>query len=169
MALAGRRGRQRRAADASSRLCGGVGDAPPDAAAWEEQRLGPVIKRVNEREYAGCARCKGNGERGVRKGSDGEERMSDVSLEEGELRNSGTAPEADPWQGTLVGEITSPVTCCLLSGTWVRAEVGPPLREREGEAPPCSGRYDGMGGVLFQAYDRTILTTGAGCRHKIRS
>ncbi|KAJ1140961.1 hypothetical protein NDU88_007298 [Pleurodeles waltl] len=93
MASTGRHGRRRRAADASSRLCGGVGDAPPDAAAWDEQRLGPVKKWVNERDYAGCACCSGHGEWGVRKGSDLEERMSDVSLEEGELRNSGSENE----------------------------------------------------------------------------
>ncbi|KAJ1123825.1 hypothetical protein NDU88_002292 [Pleurodeles waltl] len=94
MASSGRCGRRRRAADASSGLCGGVGDAPPDAAAWEEQRPGPVNKWMgNAREYAGCACCGGHGEQGLRKGSVREERMSDVSLEEGELRTSGSETE----------------------------------------------------------------------------
>ncbi|KAJ1217893.1 hypothetical protein NDU88_005480 [Pleurodeles waltl] len=61
----------------------------PDAAAWEEQRPGPAQKWVvNAGEYAGCARCGGHGEQEMRKGSNWEERMSDVSLEEGELRTS---------------------------------------------------------------------------------
>ncbi|KAJ1210806.1 hypothetical protein NDU88_006168 [Pleurodeles waltl] len=94
MASSGRRGRRRRAADASSGRCGGVGDAPPDAAAWEEQRPGPAQKGVvNAREYAGCAWCGGHGEQGGRRGSAREERMSDVSLEEGELRTSGSETE----------------------------------------------------------------------------
>ncbi|KAJ1135743.1 hypothetical protein NDU88_002175 [Pleurodeles waltl] len=78
-------------------LLGGVGDAPPDATAWEEQRPGPAQKRVvNTMEYAGCARCGGHGEQGMRKGSTWDERMSDVSLEEGELRTSGS--ESEWWE-----------------------------------------------------------------------
>ncbi|KAJ1165838.1 hypothetical protein NDU88_006255 [Pleurodeles waltl] len=92
MASTGRRGRRRRAADASLRL-GGLGHAPPNAAAWEEQRLGPGRRWGTERVYGGCAGCSGKCDRGVWKGSDVEERMSEVSLEEGELRNSGSENE----------------------------------------------------------------------------
>ncbi|KAJ1127497.1 hypothetical protein NDU88_005896 [Pleurodeles waltl] len=91
-----RRGRRRRAADASARLCGGVGNAPPDAAAWEEQRLGPVRKWRYEGESAGCAHCKGSGVKGLKKGLDEEDRMSEVTLEEGELRTSGS--ESEWWE-----------------------------------------------------------------------
>ncbi|KAJ1190002.1 hypothetical protein NDU88_006742 [Pleurodeles waltl] len=50
MASSGRRGRRRRAADASSRRCGGVGDAPPDATAWEEQRPGSAKQWVAKKK-----------------------------------------------------------------------------------------------------------------------
>ncbi|KAJ1194013.1 hypothetical protein NDU88_003308 [Pleurodeles waltl] len=99
MASTGRCGRRRRVADTSSRLCGGLGHAPPNATAWEEQRLGPRRRRGTERVSAGCACCHGKGEWGVRKGSDVEERMSEVSLEEGELRNSGSENEWWEQQG----------------------------------------------------------------------
>ncbi|XP_069061884.1 uncharacterized protein [Pleurodeles waltl] len=93
MASSGRRGRRRRAADASARLCGGVGDAPPDAAAWEEQRLGPVRQWRYGGEAAGCAQCKGSGVKGWKKRLDEEDRRSVVTLEEGELRTSGSESE----------------------------------------------------------------------------
>ncbi|KAJ1082630.1 hypothetical protein NDU88_002795 [Pleurodeles waltl] len=56
MTSTGRRGRRGRAADASSRLCGGVGDTPPGTAAWEEQRLGSVKTWGYDSDYAGGAR-----------------------------------------------------------------------------------------------------------------
>ncbi|KAJ1089169.1 hypothetical protein NDU88_002320 [Pleurodeles waltl] len=97
MASSGWRGRRRKAADASSGRCGGVGDVPPDAAAWEEQCLGPSTRwSENAGEYTGCAWCGGPGEHGVERGSFREEKMSDVSLEEGELRTSGS--EAEWWE-----------------------------------------------------------------------
>ncbi|KAJ1186420.1 hypothetical protein NDU88_003201 [Pleurodeles waltl] len=96
MASTGRRGRRRRAADASARLCGSVGNAPPDAAAWEEQRLGPVSKWRYEGESVGCAHCRGSGVKGLRKGLDEEDRMSEVTLEEGELRTSRS--ESEWWE-----------------------------------------------------------------------
>ncbi|KAJ1174917.1 hypothetical protein NDU88_000208 [Pleurodeles waltl] len=55
MASSGWRGRRREAADASSGRCGGVGYAPPDATAWEEQRPGPSKRRSkNTGEYTDC-------------------------------------------------------------------------------------------------------------------
>ncbi|KAJ1123486.1 hypothetical protein NDU88_001955 [Pleurodeles waltl] len=102
MASSGRRGRRRRAADASARLCGSVGDAPPDAAAWEEQRLGPVRQWRYEGEAAGCAQCKGSGVKGWRKRLDEEDRRSEVTLEEGELRTSGSESEWWDRQGRRV-------------------------------------------------------------------
>ncbi|KAJ1208799.1 hypothetical protein NDU88_004182 [Pleurodeles waltl] len=96
MASTGRRNGRRRAADASARLCGSVGVTPPDAAAWEEQRLGPVKKWLYEGESAGCTHCSGSGVRGLRKGLDEEDRMSEVTLEEGELRTSGS--ESEWWE-----------------------------------------------------------------------
>ncbi|KAJ1206861.1 hypothetical protein NDU88_002254 [Pleurodeles waltl] len=96
MASSGRHGRRRRAADASARLCGGVGDAPPDAAAWEEQRLGPVRQWRYGGEAAGCAQCKGSGVKGWKKSLEEEERRSVVTLEEGELRSSGS--ESEWWE-----------------------------------------------------------------------
>ncbi|KAJ1189509.1 hypothetical protein NDU88_006254 [Pleurodeles waltl] len=79
MASSGRRGQRRRAADASARLCGSVGDAPPDAAAWEEQRLGPVKKWRYAGEAAGCAQCKGSGVKGWKKRLDEEDKRSEVN------------------------------------------------------------------------------------------
>ncbi|KAJ1170920.1 hypothetical protein NDU88_002791 [Pleurodeles waltl] len=96
MASTGRRSRRRRAADASARLCGSVGGTPPDAAAWEEQRLGPVRQWQYDGEAAGCAHCKGSGGRGWKKRLDDEDRMSEVTLEEGELRTSGS--ESEWWE-----------------------------------------------------------------------
>ncbi|KAJ1125543.1 hypothetical protein NDU88_003971 [Pleurodeles waltl] len=97
MASTGWRGRRREAADASSERCGGVGYAPPDAAAWEEQRPGPSRMRSKSRgDYTGCALCGGSGEHEVVGGLAQEEVVSDVSLEEGELRNSGS--EAEWWE-----------------------------------------------------------------------
>ncbi|KAJ1218194.1 hypothetical protein NDU88_005777 [Pleurodeles waltl] len=61
MTSTGRRGRRGRAADASSRLCGGVGDTPPGTAAWEQQRLGSVKTWGYDSDYAGGARGIGNG------------------------------------------------------------------------------------------------------------
>ncbi|KAJ1105978.1 hypothetical protein NDU88_003381 [Pleurodeles waltl] len=80
------------AADASSGRCGGEGIAPPVAAAQEEQRPGPSRRRSEDRgEYSGCVRCGGSGV------SAGErEERSEESLEEGELRNSGS--EYDWWE-----------------------------------------------------------------------
>ncbi|KAJ1145498.1 hypothetical protein NDU88_011784 [Pleurodeles waltl] len=94
MASSGRCGRRRRAAEASSGRCGSVGDAPSDAAAWEEQCPGPAYKwKGNARGFASCACCGGQGEQVWRKGAVREERMSDVSLEEGELPTSGSETE----------------------------------------------------------------------------
>ncbi|KAJ1135241.1 hypothetical protein NDU88_001685 [Pleurodeles waltl] len=56
MTSKGRRGRRGRAADAFSRLCGGVGDTPPGTAAWEEQRLGSIKTWGYDSDYAGGAR-----------------------------------------------------------------------------------------------------------------
>ncbi|KAJ1101749.1 hypothetical protein NDU88_006813 [Pleurodeles waltl] len=56
MSSTGRRGRRGRAADAFSRLCGGVGDTPPGTAAWEEQRLGSIKTWGYDSDYAGGAR-----------------------------------------------------------------------------------------------------------------
>ncbi|KAJ1153498.1 hypothetical protein NDU88_006257 [Pleurodeles waltl] len=84
MASSGRRGRRVGAAEASARLYGGVGVAPPDAAAWEEQRPGPSRSSLDIRgEYSGASRC--GGERVVVRQRD--EGVSDKSLEEGEVRS----------------------------------------------------------------------------------
>ncbi|KAJ1116064.1 hypothetical protein NDU88_004283 [Pleurodeles waltl] len=73
------------------------GFGAPDAPAWEEQRPGPSRRRSKSRgEYTGCARF---GEYGERVGGGvvaRDEVESDVSLEEGELRNSGS--EAEWWE-----------------------------------------------------------------------
>ncbi|KAJ1131784.1 hypothetical protein NDU88_010117 [Pleurodeles waltl] len=96
MASTGRRSWRRRAADASGGLCGREGVTPPDAAAWEEQRLGSENKWLYEGESAGCVHCSGSSVRGLRKGLDEEDRMSEVTLEEGELRTSGS--ESEWWE-----------------------------------------------------------------------
>ncbi|KAJ1210406.1 hypothetical protein NDU88_005770 [Pleurodeles waltl] len=93
MASTGRRSWRMRAADASAGLCGREGVTPPDAAAWEEQRLGSKKKWLYEGESAGCVHCSGSSVRGLRKGLDEEDRMSEVTLEEGELRTSGSESE----------------------------------------------------------------------------
>ncbi|KAJ1178445.1 hypothetical protein NDU88_003691 [Pleurodeles waltl] len=77
------------AADASNGRCGGEGVAPPVAAAQKEQRPGPSRRRSKQRgEYSSCVRCGGSGASVV----EWEER-SEESLEEGELRNSGSEYE----------------------------------------------------------------------------
>ncbi|XP_069098457.1 uncharacterized protein [Pleurodeles waltl] len=106
MTSKGRRGRRGRAADAFSRLCGGVGDTPPGTAAWEEQRLGSIKTWGYDSDYAGGARGCGKSGKGVLKGLDGGDRMSDVSLEEGELRNSGS--ESEWWERSGRG-VANPV------------------------------------------------------------
>ncbi|KAJ1116712.1 hypothetical protein NDU88_004918 [Pleurodeles waltl] len=89
MTSAGRRGRRREAADAPSGRCGGVGFAPPDAAAWEEQRPGPSGIRGKSRVVAvGCVYCGGCGTGGAPGEAAQREVESDESLEEGELGNS---------------------------------------------------------------------------------
>ncbi|KAJ1144201.1 hypothetical protein NDU88_010503 [Pleurodeles waltl] len=77
------------AADASTGRCGGEGIAPPLAAAQKEQRPGPSGRRSKQRgEYSSCVRCSGSGASAVEWGERSEE-----SLEEGELRNSGSKYE----------------------------------------------------------------------------
>ncbi|KAJ1129025.1 hypothetical protein NDU88_007396 [Pleurodeles waltl] len=94
MSSAGRRGRRREAADASSGRCGFFA---PDTAAWEEQRPGPSgIQPKRRGEYTGCVVCGGCGAHDARGTVVRDEVESDVSLEEGELRNSGR--EADWWE-----------------------------------------------------------------------
>ncbi|KAJ1166609.1 hypothetical protein NDU88_007008 [Pleurodeles waltl] len=93
MTSAGRRGRRREAVDAPSGRCGGVGFAPPDATAWEEQRPGPSRIRGKSRGVAaGCMYCGCCGAGGTpgpaRSKVEGEE-----SLEEGELGSSKSETE----------------------------------------------------------------------------
>ncbi|KAJ1135602.1 hypothetical protein NDU88_002040 [Pleurodeles waltl] len=77
------------AADASTGRCGGEGVAPPVAAAQKEQRPGPSRRRSKDRgEYSNCVRCGGSGASAVMW-----EERSEESLEEGELRNSGSEYE----------------------------------------------------------------------------
>ncbi|KAJ1166461.1 hypothetical protein NDU88_006863 [Pleurodeles waltl] len=77
------------AADASNGRCGGEGVAPPVAAAQKEQRPGPSRRRSKQRgEYSSCVRCGGSGASVF-----GWEERSEESLEEGELRNSGSEYE----------------------------------------------------------------------------
>ncbi|KAJ1132489.1 hypothetical protein NDU88_010798 [Pleurodeles waltl] len=78
-------------------LLGGVGFAPPDAAAWEEQRPGPSGIRTKSRGVSAvCVVCGGCGAHDARGTVAPEEAESDVSLKEGELRNSGS--EAEWWE-----------------------------------------------------------------------
>ncbi|KAJ1213768.1 hypothetical protein NDU88_001399 [Pleurodeles waltl] len=77
------------AADASTGRYGGEGIAPPVAAAQKEQRPGSSRRRSKQRgEYSSCVRCGGTGASAVEC-----EEGSEESLEEGELRNSGSEYE----------------------------------------------------------------------------
>ncbi|KAJ1117895.1 hypothetical protein NDU88_006091 [Pleurodeles waltl] len=77
------------AADASTGQCGGEGVAPPGAVAQKEQRPGQSRRRSKDRgEYSSCVRCGGLGANAVVW-----EERSEESLEEGELRNSGSEYE----------------------------------------------------------------------------
>ncbi|KAJ1108581.1 hypothetical protein NDU88_005957 [Pleurodeles waltl] len=86
-------------------LLGGVavwrcGFCAPDAAAWEEQRPGSSgIQSKSRGEYTGCVVCGGCGAHDARGTVARDEVESDVSLEEGELRNSGSEAEWWEWKG----------------------------------------------------------------------
>ncbi|KAJ1123601.1 hypothetical protein NDU88_002069 [Pleurodeles waltl] len=85
----GWRRRRSGAADASTGRCGGEGVAPPGAAAQKERRPGPSRRREKgRREYSNCVRCGGAGANAIAL-----EERSEESLEEGELRNSGSEYE----------------------------------------------------------------------------
>ncbi|KAJ1088643.1 hypothetical protein NDU88_001799 [Pleurodeles waltl] len=116
----GWRRRRSGAADASTGRCGGEGVAPPGAAAQKERRPGPSRRREKgRREYSNCVRCGGAGANVIAL-----EERSEESLEEGELRNSGS--EYEWWESGGRGS-SNPVRQSLQvlrSGTWRGASRG---------------------------------------------
>ncbi|KAJ1090198.1 hypothetical protein NDU88_003333 [Pleurodeles waltl] len=137
------------AADASTGWCGGEGVAPPGAAAQQERHPGPSRRRSKDRgEYSGCVRCGGAGANAVVW-----EERSEESLEEGELRNSGS--EHEWWESGGRGS-SNPVRQSLQvrrSGT----RRGPSRGQRLGgeartvqERPPLlSPDLEGWGQMFF--------------------
>ncbi|KAJ1144200.1 hypothetical protein NDU88_010502 [Pleurodeles waltl] len=104
------------AADASTGRCGGEGIAPPVAAAQKEQRPGLSGRRSKQRgEYSSCVRCSGSGASAVEWGERSEE-----SLEEGELRNSGS--EYEWWESRGRGT-SNPVRVEAVVRVWEEVVV----------------------------------------------
>ncbi|KAJ1190007.1 hypothetical protein NDU88_006747 [Pleurodeles waltl] len=128
MSSAGQRGRRQAAADASSGRCGGVGFAPPM----------PRPGRSNVRALQGCGRraegsiqvvrCVVAVVRMTRGAVARDEVESDMSLEEGELHNSGS--EAEWWERKGRGGF-NPVRKSLQAEHVVRRPGGR-LKERVG-------------------------------------
>ncbi|KAJ1197594.1 hypothetical protein NDU88_001451 [Pleurodeles waltl] len=127
MASTGRSRRWAGAVEASSGLSGGVGFAPPDAAAWEEQRPGPSRRTSSIRgEYSGVIRCCGEGVDARQR----DEGVSDESLEEGELRSGS---EHDWWERKGRGT-SNPVRQSLQVQRTVRWPWGSRKEHKVGEA-----------------------------------
>ncbi|KAJ1193316.1 hypothetical protein NDU88_002615 [Pleurodeles waltl] len=116
-----------------SRFCWAVwrcGFCSPDAAAWEEQRPGPSGIRAKSRGvHAGCVVCGGCGAHDARGTVAREEAESDVSLEEGELRNS--VSEAEWWEQKGRGD-SNPVRKSFQVAEHLLGRPGGRQKERAG-------------------------------------